>query len=191
MRPETSTIRAVLACAALLVLAAAPAMADAAGFASVVRLIERERSALASLDPAEATSLRTAPPRPAASAKDVDCLARAIYHEARGETRDGRRAVAEVVLNRVDSDQYPDTICGVVHDQRFGGCQFSWVCMGVAAPRKGRVFADAQSLAVEMIGARRRPLTRGATHFHTTSIRPRWAGNLTRTVTIGSHIFYR
>lgn len=171
--------------------AAALAQADAQGFASVVRLMERERVALASLDPAEATSLPTAAPIGPASADDVDCLARAIYHEARGEARDGRRAVAEVVLNRVVHDDYPDSICGVVHDRRFGGCQFSWVCMGVAPPRRGRVFADAQSLAVEMIGAQRRSLTDGATHFHTTAIRPGWSRRLTRTTTIGSHIFYR
>ncbi|MEM6438911.1 MAG: cell wall hydrolase [Pseudomonadota bacterium] len=188
----------LLLAAALASPAAAPAPAAAAdaGIASVVRLVERERAALAALRPSGAPPPaleRSAlpPKRTPASEDDLQCLARAIYHEARGEPRDGRMAVAEVVLNRVDHPDYPDTICGVVHDRRFGGCQFSWVCMGVAPPRQGRVFADAQSLAARMIAAPRRPLTRGATHFHTRAINPGWARRLTRTAIYGEHVFYR
>ncbi|HEX9858836.1 MAG TPA: cell wall hydrolase, partial [Paracoccaceae bacterium] len=58
------------------------------------------------------------------------CLAEALYFEARGETVQGQFAVAEVILNRVDSPRYPATICGVVHQGGRGGCQFSFTCDG-------------------------------------------------------------
>ena len=51
------------------------------------------------------------------------CLALAVYHEARGEPLIGQKAVAEVVMNRVASDRFPDTICGVVMQPK----QFSFV----------------------------------------------------------------
>jgi hypothetical protein len=122
------------------------------------------------------------------------CLAKAIYFEARGESLAGQVAVAEVILNRVDSASYPDTICGVVRqgEERRTGCQFSFMCDG----KPERMEDDgarsvAHAIAHLLIEGRPRVLTANATHFHTTRVSPSWAKRLVRTARIGAHIFYR
>lgn len=122
------------------------------------------------------------------------CLAEAIYFEARGESLAGQFAVAEVILNRVESPRYPGTICGVVRQgaDRRGACQFSYACDG-----KPEVIADQESwdragkIAALMLDSADRPLTEGATHFHTTAVRPVWSRIYERTARIGAHLFYR
>ncbi len=122
------------------------------------------------------------------------CLAEALYFEARGETVRGMFAVGEVILNRVDSDAYPDSLCGVINQGtgRRYQCQFTYTCDGapetIAEPRSWeRVGKVARIL---MDGAPR-ALTGGATHYHTKAVSPSWARRFPRTATIGSHYFYR
>ena len=70
--------------------------------------------------------------------KQIECLATNIYHEARSESTIGKIAVAWVTVNRVNTERYPDTICGVVYDAVLDSkgnpkrhqCQFSWYCDG-------------------------------------------------------------
>jgi spore germination cell wall hydrolase CwlJ-like protein len=122
------------------------------------------------------------------------CLAEAIYYESRGEPLDGQIAVAEVVLNRVDSRRYPNSICGVVHQgiERGRSCQFSYACdgrperMADTGPR-----IRAEKLAAIMLAGRPRTVTDGATHFHARYVRPDWASRFVRTAAIGQHLFYR
>ena len=132
---------------------------------------------------------------PAAEGGDAwRCLAEALYHEARGESVKGQFAVAEVVLNRVDSPLYPDTVCGVVH-QGTGKkyqCQFTWTCDGLPdAIRERGAFARAGKIARLMLQGAPRALTQGATHYHTRHVNPRWAKRFPRTAEIGLHLFYR
>ena len=123
------------------------------------------------------------------------CLAEALYFEARGETTKGIFAVAEVILNRVDSPRYPDTVCGVIY-QGTGAryqCQFTYACDGrkeiIGEPR---AYAKVGKIAALMLAEDApRDLTYGATHYHTKSVNPRWAKVYPRTVTIGYHHFYR
>jgi len=122
------------------------------------------------------------------------CLAEAIYFEARGETLAGQFAVAEVILNRVDSPRYPDTICGVVKQgaERSTGCQFSFQCDGKPEVITNRAaFAKAGKIAHLSLEGRPRTLTENATHFHTPGVKPKWAKRLVRVTRIGDHIFYR
>lgn len=122
------------------------------------------------------------------------CLAEAIYYESRGEPLSGQIAVAEVILNRVQSRQYPSTICGVTRQGTGSGraCQFSFACDGVpermasAQPRE-----RAEKLARAMLDGYPQTLTDGALHFHATYVSPRWARQMTRTANIGRHVFYR
>lgn len=65
--------------------------------------------------------------RPHFSQADIECLSLAVYHEARGESKQGQAAVAWVVMNRVNSGKFPSSICGVVRQTK-NGCQFSWYC---------------------------------------------------------------
>ena len=120
------------------------------------------------------------------------CLTEAVYFEARGESLDGQIAVAEVILNRVDSPLYPRTVCGVVKQRGAGGCQFSYVCDGRADRLRERSAADlAGRIARAMLDGAPRVLTDGATHFHTRGVRPDWSRRFDRTAKIGAHVFYR
>ena len=128
------------------------------------------------------------------AAREHRCLAEAIYYEARSERFSGQAAVAEVVLNRVRHRAYPDTICGVVYQgsERSTGCQFTFTCDGsMAIPPYGRSWRRAQQVAEHALMGFAQPVTRRATHYHTTQVDPYWNDNLVRTRRIGTHIFYR
>ncbi|OYW60764.1 MAG: hypothetical protein B7Z10_08800 [Rhodobacterales bacterium 32-66-7] len=120
------------------------------------------------------------------------CLKEAIYFEARGENLMGQIAVAEVILNRVDSPLYPGTVCGVVKQRGGGGCQFSYVCDGYADRMGEKDAADlAGRIARAMLDGAPRYFTDGATHFHTRGVSPGWAKTFPKTAAIGAHLFYR
>ena len=126
------------------------------------------------------------------------CLSEAIYYEAGRESYSGRLAVAQVVLNRVSDEFYPDTICEVVYQGplhgRKGemGCQFTFTCDGAMNRRLNEdMWAESEALAkVAMMGIAGK-LTDEATHYHATYVNPYWASSLIKTVQIGTHIFYR
>ena len=122
------------------------------------------------------------------------CLAQAIYYEARSEKRSGQMAVAEVVQNRVKSKHYPSSICGVIYQGsgRKSGCQFSFACDGsMDKMPKGKHWDSALELATFMQTHDVASLTNGATHYHTTAIKPVWSTDLRFNRQIGSHKFYR
>jgi N-acetylmuramoyl-L-alanine amidase len=124
---------------------------------------------------------------------ELECLAKTIYFEARGESEQGQRAVAAVVLNRVKSPQFPDTVCEVVHQGGTDGrdCQFSWWCDGLHdEPRDVNAWIRAATIAREMIHGAPDP-TNGALYFHTKNVSPSWRTQLRRLATIGAHIYYR
>lgn len=128
------------------------------------------------------------------SAREQRCLAEAIYYEARGESRQGQMAVAEVVANRVRSSLYPNTFCGVVYQgsERNTGCQFSFTCDGSAAKRpRGAPWREANVIASQVLLGMVNPVTHRATHYHTASIDPYWSASLVETTRIGAHVFYR
>ena len=129
----------------------------------------------------------------AAPAREMACLARAIYYEARGEGYDGKVAVAQVVLNRARSKKWPSTICGVVHQGEARGekCQFSYVCFDHLSQPSGELWDEAQTIAELAIAGRvyLRELEH-ATHYHTTAVKPVWRERLQTIATIGAHIFY-
>ena len=122
------------------------------------------------------------------------CLAEALYFEARGESVKGQFAVAEVILNRVDSPNYPDSVCGVIKQGtgRKYACQFTYTCDGVKEViANPKAFARVGKVAALMISGAPRELTKGATHYHTKAVRPKWSRKFPRTATIGVHHFYR
>ncbi len=119
--------------------------------------------------------------------REFQCLSEALYFEARGEGRKGQAAVAEVILNRVDSGKFPDSVCGVVNQRG----QFSYKGAGVKKIHEKGAYQRSQSVARAALEGAPRTLTDGATYFHTPAVRPSWARRFVRTVKIGSHIFYR
>lgn len=120
------------------------------------------------------------------------CLAEAVYFESRGESIRGQFAVAEVVLNRVDSGQFAGSVCGVVKQRGGGACQFSYVCDGHAdRMRDPQAREIAGRIAYVMLNGAPRTLTEGATYFHTHAVKPGWSRRFERTAAIGDHLFYR
>ena len=127
--------------------------------------------------------------------RSLDCLAQAVYYEARSEGEAGERAVAQVVLNRVRHPAWPNSVCGVVYQgpmRAGGGCQFTFTCDGSLrfAPMGG-AWDEARRIAAEALGGRTYDPVGLATHYHTNAVFPAWAPRLTKTNVIGAHIFYR
>lgn len=128
--------------------------------------------------------------------REENCLATAIYFEARGEPLKGQKAVAEVIMTRAESGRYPGSICGVVYQNSHQhlACQFTFTCDGKAdKPRDAGAWTQAKRIAVAALtkAKNKRPITKWATHYHATSVKPRWASKLRKTARIGTHIFYR
>jgi spore germination cell wall hydrolase CwlJ-like protein len=134
----------------------------------------------------------------AASGSDVDqrrallCLTQAIYYEAAYEPVEGRRAVAQVVLNRMRHPAYPKSICGVVYQNNGRVCQFTFVCDGSLnrSPALG-AWRQAEEIARAALGGYVETRVGEATHYHADYVAPRWAPMLAKVAVIGQHIFYR
>ncbi|HEY5720937.1 MAG TPA: cell wall hydrolase [Allosphingosinicella sp.] len=121
------------------------------------------------------------------------CLTQAVYFEAGFEPIEGRRAVAQVVLNRVRHPAFPKSVCGVVYQgSALPGCQFSFTCDGSLRrePAAG-AWAQAQRIAREALAGAVSASVGQATHFHTDYVAPFWAPRLSKIRQIGAHIFYR
>ena len=122
------------------------------------------------------------------------CLTEAIYFEARGEPVKGQVAVAEVILNRVDSPRYPNSVCGVVNQGtgRLHACQFSYTCDGIPETIGERpAWARAGKIARALMDGAARDLTAEATHYHANYVRPFWATVYPKVAQVGTHLFYR
>ena len=140
--------------------------------------------------------------------RDAECLAKNMYYESRSQGIAGQLAVSAVVLNRVNDDRFPDTICEVVEQGptraswkdpkvRFPikhRCQFSWYCDGKSDnPRNKELYENFINLS-EAILYNEIPfldITDGATFYHADYVKPSWAKTKTKTVEIEDHIFYR
>jgi spore germination cell wall hydrolase CwlJ-like protein len=147
------------------------------------------------LQPGDHAWMETPLPASVFSEKEQQCLANAIYFEARGESTRGQAAVAQVVLNRVRNPAYPKTVCGVVYqnDNWRNRCQFSFACDGikdrVSSPwhyRKAKDIAMAVTAGKIFI-----PEVGSSTHYYAQYVSPGWARVMKKMTKIGLHIFYR
>jgi hypothetical protein len=129
--------------------------------------------------------------------KEKNCLATAIYFEARGETQLGQKAVAEVILARTRAAGRPKTICGVVYQGARNGsgyCQFSFACDGISDKVRDRgAWSRALRIASNTMrtGGRVNAVVGNATYYHANYVNPRWAASMIKVATIGTHVFYR
>ncbi len=132
---------------------------------------------------------------------EARCLAEGMYFEARGESARGQLAVGRVIMNRVASDAYPNTICGVVYqnEDKPNRCQFSFACDGKKdIITETAVWNQIQAYAAWLLANHTKPgeapqllaLLGDSTHYHADYVNPRWAKFLTLTVRIGRHLFY-
>ena len=128
------------------------------------------------------------------ASRDLECLTQAVYYEARGEGRDGMKAVAQVVLNRVRHRAFPNSVCAVVFQGagRRTGCQFSFTCDGSMRGRVNRTaWNRARDIASSALSGSVYAGVGNATHFHTTGVSPQWRHSLVRVGQVGDHLFYR
>ena len=132
------------------------------------------------------------------------CLAKNIYFEAGNQSKAGRLAVGLVTLNRVEMREFPDTICGVVHQgptyTNWKGntwpvkhkCQFSWYCDGKKdIIEDSKTWNEVYLLAVALVQGSVYDFTDGSSHYHNDTVTPYWADHLYKTLTIDNHIFYK
>ena len=121
------------------------------------------------------------------------CLTQAVYYEAGFEPVEGRRAVAQVVLNRLRHPAFPKSICGVVYQGAGSGvCQFTFVCDGALYRRPAAdAWRDAEAIARAALNGYVERAVGEATHYHADYVAPRWAPMLAKVAQIGQHIFYR
>jgi N-acetylmuramoyl-L-alanine amidase len=121
----------------------------------------------------------------------ANCIAVAVYHEARGESLEGQLAVAKVIMNRAASGKYPTSWCGVVKQP----WQFSFV-----NPRSGYMPSVDQGSASwrKALGVTRLAVANAVQSvpaeclwYHADYVAPSWGRRLTRVEKIGAHIFYR
>ncbi|MBI4724780.1 MAG: cell wall hydrolase [Rhodomicrobium sp.] len=128
-------------------------------------------------------------------ARELRCMATAIYFEARDEPIKGQIAVGQVIMNRIRSPFYPKTVCGVVYqgERNRTGCQFSFTCTGKRNSVKEKPeWATAVKLAKQLIAGEVWVKEVGyATHYHATYVHPSWRLELIKVAQIGGHIFYR
>ena len=122
-----------------------------------------------------------------AEPEDILCLSEAIYHEARGEPWRGRLAVATVIINRVKSPLFPNSVCEVIRQPR----QFSYWWDGKSDRMKDKVARlVAFRMARKVLEGLRSTEVNGALYYHTNRVDPNWAGHLRQVAAFGSHIFY-
>ena len=131
--------------------------------------------------------------------KELDCLAKNIYHEARGEDETGRKAVAQVVLNRVASKRYPNTVCEVVYQvtkhykTKRKTPQFSWTLDGRSdAINEKDVYVGIVELAKGILQHGVETNVAKSLLYHTTAVNPAWSKSkkIRIEATVGVHIFY-
>lgn len=128
-------------------------------------------------------------------ARELRCMATAVYFEARDEPLRGQIAVAQVIMTRLKSERYPKTICGVVYQGQWNknSCQFSFACDGKADdPKEKKEWATSLDVARQVISGKVYLTDIGdATHYHATYVRPDWVKMVKRVTQIGGHIFYK
>jgi N-acetylmuramoyl-L-alanine amidase len=135
-------------------------------------------------------------------AESLICLALNVYHEAKNQSFMGQVAVAQVVMNRVKDERYPNTVCDVVKQAETykykptipikNKCQFSWYCDGKSdKPEEPKAWRDAMHVANGVYNGHIGDFVEGATHYHAYYVNPSWAKVKKYVLRIDDHIFYK
>lgn len=177
--------------------AKASALIQATAATTDVRAVGEQAELINAAMPFVSGPLHSARPF-AASGSDLDqrrallCLTQAVYYEAGFEPAEGRRAVAQVVLNRMRHPAYPKSICGVVYQSSGRVCQFTFVCDGALYRAPAReAWRQSEEIARSALAGYVERRVGEATHYHANYVAPRWAPMLAKVAQIGQHIFYR
>lgn len=119
--------------------------------------------------------------------RELQCLAKNIYFESRGEPFHGKVAVAQVTVNRVQHEtNFKSTICGVVYESK----QFSWTLESPKSIKDKQAWEESLAIAKAVISGRLRIPDFDALYFHTKQVKPKWRKAKRIVKIIGNHIFY-
>ena len=128
------------------------------------------------------------------AAKELQCLALAVYYEASREQRDTQIGIAQVAMNRTAASKTPREICRTVYSglNSPAGCLFESTCRFIGAlPRSDGALGNAVDVAMDVAAGRDlRPQLAKATHFHDSRNKPGWTLSLHRIERIGKFDFY-
>jgi spore germination cell wall hydrolase CwlJ-like protein len=130
---------------------------------------------------------------------EAECLAINIYFEARNEKSNFyKAAVGFVTMRRMISNEWPDSICEVVYEQRLSRrtkkwvAMYSWTLDGLSDnPKNEKAYQNSLHIAIMVLSETIKDKTKKATHYHNTSVNPYWASSLIKTAHLGNHIFYK
>lgn len=137
--------------------------------------------------------------------REVQCMTENMYYEARNQSNDAMAAVGFIVLNRVQSKRYENTICDVVYEGRKHAdgryvrnkCQFSWVCDGkqkiinTGNILELQAWERAQDVAVAVLSGTIENPIGNATMYHATYVKPYWRKAYQQVATVDDHVFYQ
>jgi len=118
--------------------------------------------------------------------KDVECLALNVYMESRGEPWHGQIAVAQVVVNRLHSKKFENTICGIIYSKG----QFSWTQDYTSGNKNYKQWKNSLTIARAVLGGELRLPNFNAKYFHNRTVKPKWAKTKIKVAAIGNHLFY-
>jgi spore germination cell wall hydrolase CwlJ-like protein len=121
---------------------------------------------------------------PVSANSDIECLARAIHHEAQGESELGKKAVGFVIVNRSKSKYFPNDICSVVTQPK----QFTGFSLSKYIPVSTMEYYKKLASNIILSYNNNSDPTKGALYFHNRSVNPRW--KLKYIITIGKHLYY-
>jgi spore germination cell wall hydrolase CwlJ-like protein len=146
---------------------------------------------LAKFEPAESSQITTA-----VRERQLGCLAKNIYYEAGSEPFEGKVAVAQVTMNRVNSGQFPDDVCKTIYQKNVVYekviCQFSWACdrdSGAKPPNNSNYRESMEVAKKVLLEEFRLPTLKEAMYYHADYINPGWRRE--KVAKIGRHIFYK
>lgn len=127
--------------------------------------------------------------------RELECLTRNIYWEAASEPFEGKVAVAQVTMNRMESGKFANSVCGVVYQKNVIYekviCQFSWYCEGTHRnkPVYRPLWKESEEVAKKVyLEGFRLPSMKNALYYHADYVHPNW--NKSKIGEIGRHIFY-
>ena len=128
----------------------------------------------------------------------ANCMAINIYREAGNQSYEGKVAVAQVVVNRVKNERWPDTPCEVIYQRNRRACQFSWTCepnlrtvrLRANDPMSEQAWRESNQVAWEVLTGTAPDVVGDANHYHATYVSPGWRNRMTRVARVDDHIFY-
>ena len=192
-------VAGAFAVALLMLQPAAANDSDTTGEATVAGVSDGQTAAQTGAQTAAQTAAQTEAQTGTQSAtmnvrQQIECLATTIYFEARGEPDAGKLAVGHVVMNRVASDDYPDTVCQVMKQggaKKLHRCQFSFYCDGRSDdPKDKAAWRHSQALARAVFWDFSPDPTGGARWYHADYVSPAWRNHFDKGPVIGQHVFY-